>query len=122
MAEVLAAMLLMAIVIPVAMNGVSSISRVGTLSQRKEQAMRIARRVLAEQLLTGAMVEQSSSGSISEGGTTFPYTVSSEPWSEDSMTVVTATVSFRVQEADFDVSLSTLYDPNAASASTATTQ
>src|SRR5258708_37139450 len=52
LAEVLAALLFMAILIPVTMHGVSVSSRAGVLGQRKATAMRIAERVLDESIIT----------------------------------------------------------------------
>ena len=66
--EVLAAMLVMAIVIPVAMQGMSIASRAGILGTRKAAAMRVAERVLNEQFITGQLTQSTASGSVSEGG------------------------------------------------------
>ena len=115
LAEVLAAMLFMAIVIPVVMHGVTVASRAGMLGQRKANAMRIAERVLNELVVTGQLASGASSGNIVDGDTTYPWTMTSEPWPEDTMTQVTVRVSFDVQGSTFDVSASTLFDPAAAS-------
>ena len=48
LAEVLAALLLMAILIPVTMHGVTVASRAGTLGQRKAAAMRIAEKYMSD--------------------------------------------------------------------------
>lgn len=109
----------MAIVIPVAMQGVSVASRAGILGQRKAQAARIAERVLEETIATSQLTSAASSGTVEEGDTSFPWTMSSETWTEDSMTKVTVSVSFVVQGNTYEVSASTLYDPNAGSASSA---
>jgi prepilin-type N-terminal cleavage/methylation domain-containing protein len=115
--EVLAALLFMAIVIPVAMHGVSVASRAGILGQRKATAMRIAERVLEETIATGDIATGSPSGTITEGDITYPWTLTTEPWSEDSMTRVIVTVNFDVQGTTFDISTSTIYDPTALGAS-----
>ncbi len=115
LAEVLAAMLFMAIVIPVAMHGVSVASRVGVLGQRKAAAMRIAERVLSEQIATGQLANGAGSGTITDGDTTYPWTLTSEPWTEDTMTTATVQVSFDVQGNTYNVTVSTLYDPTAVS-------
>lgn len=114
--EVLAALLFMAIVIPVAMQGMSIASRAGILGERKAIAMRIAERVLDESLATGQLNQSSSTGSIVEGSTTYPWTLTSQSWSEDALTEVTVRVSFDVQGDTYDVSLTTIYDPAAAGA------
>lgn len=117
LAEVLAALLFMAIVIPVAMQGMSVASRAGILGQRKAAAIRVAERVIAEQLLTGTLSATTSSGSIEEDDVTYPWTMTSETWPEDTMTEITVKVSFDLQGRTYDVSASTLYDPNASSSS-----
>jgi prepilin-type N-terminal cleavage/methylation domain-containing protein len=120
LAEVLAALLLMAIIVPVALQGVQIASRAGLLGQRKAAAMRVAERVLNEQLATGGLTQSTSSGTAPEGDQTYAWSLQAETWPEDAMNVVTVRVIFNVQGTDYSVSLSSLYDP-AASAVTATT-
>ncbi len=112
LAEVLAALLFLAILIPVTMHGVSVASRAGILGQRKATAMRIAERVLNELTISPAQIATATPyGNVVDGDITYPWTMISEPWTEDSMTVLTVRVSFDVQGATFDIAASTLYDP-----------
>ncbi len=120
LAEVLAALLFMAILIPVTMQGVSVASRAGILGQRKAAAMRIAERVLNEQIITGQIATATPYGNVVDGDVTYPWTMVSEPWTEDSMTVLTVRVTFDVQGNTFDVAASTLYDPAVATTTTTT--
>ena len=121
LAEVLAALLFLAILIPVTMHGVSVASRAGILGQRKATAMRIAERVLNELTISPAQIGTATPyGNVVDGDITYPWTMISEPWTEDSMTVLTVRVSFDVQGTTFDIAASTLYDP-AVSTSTGTT-
>ena len=116
LAEVLAALLLMAIVIPVALQGMSIVSRAAVLGQRKVSAMRVAERVLNEQLLLtsqGQVFQNSASGVETDGDTTYPWTMQAEPWPQDSMTQMTVRVTFTVQGANYEMSASTLFDPTA---------
>jgi type II secretory pathway pseudopilin PulG len=115
LAEVLAALLFMAIVIPVAMQGVSVASRAGMMGQRKATAMRIAERVLDEQIATGQIAQATPYGTVADGDLSFPWTLTTESWTEDSMTVLTVRVTFVVQGRTYDVAASTLYDPAALS-------
>ena len=115
--EVLAALLMMAIVIPVTMEGMSVASRAGVLGQRKAAAMRVAERVLNELIVEGETQQTTSSGSIADGDITYPWAMRSETWSEDAMLHMTVTVTFTVQGNNYDVSASTLIAP----ASSATT-
>ena len=118
LAEVLAALLLMAILIPVTMQGVAVASRAGVLGQRKATAMRIAERVLDEQIITGQVAAATPYGNVIDGDMTYPWTMTSEPWTEDAMTVLTVVVSFDVQGRTFEVAASTLYDPTAVPTTT----
>lgn len=116
--EVLAALLFMAIVIPVTMHGVSVASRAGILGQRKEAAMRVAERLIDEMIVTGQVSSGATSGSLIEGDTNYPWTMRSEDWTEGEMMHVTVRVSFEVQGNTFEVSASTLFDPMAATPTT----
>lgn len=116
LAEVLAALVLMAIVIPVALEGMSVVSRAAVLGQRKVAAMRVAERVLNEQMLLlsqGQVVENSASGVESEGGTDYPWTLQTKTWEQDAMTQLTVRVTFTVRGAQFEMKASTLFDPAA---------
>ena len=111
LAEVLAALLLMAIVVPVALQGVQIASRAGTLGQRKAAAMRVAERVLNELIATDGLTQSTASGTVPEGDQSYAWTMQTESWPEDAMNVVTVRVVFNVQGNDYNVSLSSIYDP-----------
>jgi len=114
LAEVLAALLFMAVLIPVTMQGVSVASRAGILGQRKATAMRIAERVLDESVVLGTIGTAQPYGAIVEGNVSYPWTLRSDPWTEDTtstMNVLTVRVEFSVQGNTYDVAVSTLYDP-----------
>ena len=111
MAEVLAALLLMAIIVPVALQGVQIASRAGTLGQRKAAAMRVAERVLNELIATDGLTQSTGSGTVAEGDQSYAWTMQTETWPEDAMNLVTVRVVFNVQGNDYNVSLSSIYDP-----------
>lgn len=119
LAEVLAALTLMAIVIPVALGGMSIASRAGSLGQRKAAAARVAQRVLNELIVTGQVLASGQSGSAAEDTQRFTWRMETAPWSIDALDVVTVHVTFEVQGDSFEVSVSTLHDP--ASDATAAT-
>lgn len=106
--EVLASLLMMAIVIPVAMEGMSIASRAGLLAQRKATAMRVAERVLNELLIEGQILQNSSSGTAVDGDTSYPWTMRIENWSEDAMQQLTVAVTFVVQGNPYEVAVTTL--------------
>lgn len=109
--ETLAAMLFMAIVIPVAMEGMRVASRAGEVAQRKMVAARIANTKLNELKVMGQLQNGGQSGVIQDRGVTYRWTVKDEPWTEDPttpMTVSSLDVTFTVQGKPYDVTLSTL--------------
>lgn len=111
LAEVLAALLFMAIVIPVAVQGLRVASRAGSVSERKALAARLADSKLNEMIVTGQWQSSAQNGTIQEGLQSYPWTLQSEPWAEDStMRLVTVHVSVPVQGRNYDVHVSTLVD------------
>jgi len=108
LAEVLAALLFLAIVIPAAIEAMHVASRAGEVSARKGSAVRIADRVLNESLVMTNW-SGTQSGTAVEGGREFAWTLTSQGWPEDSaMQVVTAEVKFTAQAKEYSVKLSTL--------------
>lgn len=120
LAEVLAAMLVMAIVIPVAMEGISIANRAAILSQRKATAMRVAERMLNELFITSQLNQSTASGSVTEGDTAYPWTMQTTTWPLDTMTEVTVNVTFTVQGKTLSISASTLVDSSSTSTTTST--
>lgn len=111
LAEVLAALLFMAIVIPVAMQGLQVASRAGSVSERKAVGARIAESKLNELVVTGQWQSAAQKGTVREGFQEYPWYLQSQPWSEDgAMRLVTVHVTVPVQGQDYDVHVSTLVD------------
>jgi len=108
LAEVLAAMLFMAIVIPVAVAGLRIASLAGVVGARKAVACRIAERVLNEAVVTGQVQKSYQSGTVREGILDYRWTLNIEPSSLDTLRVATVTVIFPAQGKDYDINLSTL--------------
>ena len=112
LAEVLAALLFMAIVIPAAIEGMHIASLAGTVAQRKGEAARVAQRLLAESLVTTNSSQSAQSGTLTEGQRQFNYTMRSDPWSQDpSQNVIrqlSVEVKFTAQNRDYSVRMSTL--------------
>ena len=108
LAEVLAALLFMAIVIPVAVQGLRISSRAGALADRKREAGRVAERVLNESIVTTNWNKSASSGTIREGDREYRWTLHTESWSESAMQLLSVEVKFPVQGEDHTVQLSTL--------------
>ncbi len=111
LAEVLAALLLMAIVMPAALQGLRVAGMAGEVGQRKMIAARIGNKVLNELKVTGQLRNTSQSGVVQDHGLSYRWTVKNQAWTEDTlsqMTVATVTISFPVQGRNYDVRLSTL--------------
>jgi len=109
LAEVLAALLFLAIVIPAAVEAMHVASLAGEVGTRKGSACRIADRILNESLVMGSWSGGSQNGTATEGGREFNWTRSSQSWPEDAaMSVVTVEVKFTAQAKEYSVKLSTL--------------
>jgi len=114
LAEVLAAMVFMAIVIPVAISGLGVASRAGEVAVRKSEASLLAERILNENVVTTNWNQSVQSGTLRQGRHDFRYTVRTENWNEDpnqnSMRLLSVEVIFSAKGSDYQVRLSTLVD------------
>lgn len=114
LAEVLAALLFMAIVIPAAIEGLHIASLAGTVAVRKGEAARVAQRVLTESLVTTNSSQSAQSGTVTEGQRQFRWTMRTDPWTQDpnqnAILRLTVEVFFTAQNRDYSVRMSTLTD------------
>jgi type II secretory pathway pseudopilin PulG len=110
LAEVLAALVFMAIVIPAAVHGLQIASRAGQVALRKTAASRVADRLLNEMIITSQAKLANQSGSIQEGPFLYRWQMRNERWQLDAIHAITVQVTFNVQGQDYDVRLSTLLD------------
>ena len=111
LAEVLAALVFMAIVIPVALQGLRIASRAGSVAERKAVAARLAERKLNELIVTGQWQSSAVKGTVQEGWQTYDWNLETESWAEDgAMRVLTVKVTVPVQGENYDVRISTLVD------------
>ncbi len=110
LAEVLAALVFMAIVIPVAIQGLRIASRAGTVAERRSEAARVAARVLSESLVTTNWNKSTQSGTIIEGTRQFAWVLRNQTWDQDAIQLLTAEVTFSVQNEPHVVRLSTLVE------------
>ena len=113
LAEVLAALLFMAIVVPVAIAALQVASLSGKVAERKAAAARVADRVLNETVVTASSFALPQKGTAIENGQPFHWTLQRENWpvtltSTSAMQVLTVAVAFSAQGRDYDVRLSTL--------------
>ena len=109
LAEVLAALVFMAIVIPVAMQGLNIASRAGAVAERKREAVRVAERLLNENIVTTNQMQSAQSGVVHELDRDYRWTLRTERWATDStMQLMSVEVTYPVQGKDYEVELSTL--------------
>lgn len=110
LAEVLAALAFMAIVIPVAIQGVKIASQAGVVAHRKNEAVRVAERILNEAIVTTNWINSAQNGKIEDGPIQYRYQVRNDPWLQEPIRLVSVQVFFFVQGQEYDVRLSTLAD------------
>jgi len=108
LAEVLAAMLFLAIVIPTAVEALHVSSLAGEVAARKGAAARIADRILNQSIVMTNWNNGLQNGTASEGSVDYRWTLTSQPWPQDSMQMLTAEVKYQAQGRDYSVKLSTL--------------
>ena len=111
LAEVLAAMLFLAIVIPAAVEALHVASLAGAVAARKGAAARVADRILNETMVTMTnMTSGTQRGTAIESGQEFSWTISRANWPADAMQLLTAEVKFTAHGRDYSVKLNTLAD------------
>jgi hypothetical protein len=108
LAEALAALLFLAIVIPVAVEAMYTASLAGEVAARKSVAVRVADKVLNESLVMTNWNSGSRSGTVTQNGLDFQWTLTSQSWPQDTMQVVTTEVKYTAQGKPYSVTLSTL--------------
>ena len=118
LAEVLAALLFLAIVIPTAVEVLHVASLAGEVAVRKSAAARVADRILNESLVTTNWSNGTQSGTVTEGILDFKWKLTSQNWPEDSMQWLTAEVMFSAQGKEYSVKLSTLANIQTPAAAT----
>ena len=111
LAEVLAAMLFLAIVIPAALEALHVAGLAGEVAARKGAAARLADRLLNETIVTTNWNTGTQGGTATEGAEEFRWTLNNQNWPVDTaagMRLLTAKVIFSAQGHDYSVELSTL--------------
>lgn len=107
-AEVLAALVFMAIVIPVAMQGLQLASRAGVVAERKALAVQLADRLLNESVITDNWRNTGQGGTLIQDGKEFSWRLYNEAWLENTMRLLSMEVTYLVQGREYIVRVSTL--------------
>lgn len=110
LAEVLAALVFMAIVIPVAVDGISVANRAGVVAGRKAVATRLAENMLNELLVTGEWESAGQRGTFEEGPEGYSWTLDNQAWDQGNMRQVSIEVTYPVRSQEYTVRLTTLVD------------
>jgi type II secretory pathway pseudopilin PulG len=122
LAEVLAALVFLAILIPVALEGLSIASSVGETAARKGEAAIVAERLLNESIVMTNWNRSAQSGTVRQGPREFMWEMRNEPWTQDPnqnvMRLITVDVKYSVQGRDRTFTLSTLAENDNSGAST----
>src|SRR2546423_14922419 len=107
LAEVLAALVFMAILIPVALEGLSIASRAGEVAVRKSEAALVAERILNENIVTTNWNRTMQSGSLRQGARDFRWTLRNDPWTQDPnqnvIRLLSVEVTFGAQGRDYSI-------------------
>jgi Tfp pilus assembly protein PilV len=109
-AETLAAMLFMAIVVPVMVQGMTVASHAGIAAQRQREAVELADRLLTELVLTDDWRDSDGDGDFGEDWPGYRWVLRDDGWEEDTMREVTVEVLYTVQGRERSVTLTTLAD------------
>src|SRR6266571_5263197 len=114
LAEVMAALVFMAILIPVALEGLSIASRAGEVAARKSEAALVAERVLNESVVTTNWNSTVQNGTVRQGFRDFRWTLRNDPWDKDpnqtAIRLLAVEVTFSAQGRDYLVRMNTLVD------------
>ena len=107
-AEVLAALVFMAIVIPVAMQGLQLASRAGVVAERKAVAVQLADRLLNELVILDSWRNTGQGGTLIQDGREFNWRLYNEAWLDNTMRLLSMEVTYLVQGREYLVRVSTL--------------
>ena len=107
-------MVFMAILIPVALEGLSIASRAGEVAVRKSEAALVAEKILNETIATTNWNTSGQSGTVRQGFREFRWKLNNDAWNQDSnqsgMRLLSVEVTFETQGRDYTLRMSTLAD------------
>ena len=109
-AEVLAAMVFLAILVPVLIEGLTLANRAATVAKRTATAMQLGENRLNELLLNRLWATAPARGDFGVDWSQYRYEVIRGNWPMDRMVELTVRVTFEVQGHEHEVRLTTLVD------------
>jgi prepilin-type N-terminal cleavage/methylation domain-containing protein len=107
LAEVLAAMMFLAILVPVVVQGLSLASRAGAAASRETVALQLAENRLTELIAEGSWTGSAGEGDFGEDWAGYAWSMEQTPAVIDDLVELTMHVDYRVQGRVHRVSLST---------------
>ncbi len=107
-AEILAAMFFLAMVIPVALQGIRISSDAGTLASRKSTATRLGDSMLNELMITDQWRSGSTSGQFDPPNDQYRWEIESQAWTEPGMTELSIRVFYPMRDQEFEILLTSL--------------
>ena len=117
--EVLATIVLMGIVLPVAMHGVSLCMRAAQASRQRTEAAGLAEAKLNELVATGDWQYGMLSGDFGEAWPEYRWNGAANEWNDPTLQELSVRVSWTTRGEERDVTLTTLvYDSSTVTAST----
>jgi Tfp pilus assembly protein PilV len=114
LAEVLASLVFLAVVIPVAIEGMHVASGAGEKAARRNEAAIVAERLLNESVITGDWSSGVQNGVLRQGTHEYAWTLNNDIWTADmnqsDMRLISVIVSYSAQGNDYEVRVGTLVD------------
>jgi prepilin-type N-terminal cleavage/methylation domain-containing protein len=107
-AELLATMVLIGIIMPVAMRTIALCTRMGGLSRKETEAASLARTRLTELITSGDWESSARAGDFGTDWTGYRWTADVTNWTDSIVSQVDVTVHWQSQGQDRSVTLSTL--------------
>jgi len=107
-AELLAAMVFMAIAIPVILEGIALANKSAVFSERKIEAARLAENIINEMVLLDSWKLGTPQGQIERNRILYRWQMVLNPWQNTEFQLLTVIVYFPVQGQEYSVELSTL--------------
>lgn len=110
LAEMLAAMVFLAIVIPVTLKGIMIANHASLAAERKLNAAQLGENLLNELIITEQWKYNPTQGRFNGQWENYEWELLRENWVEDQMQLVTVIVTYPVQQNIYNVKISTLLD------------
>ena len=103
-------MVFVAILIPVAIQGLTIANRAGVIADREKTAAQLADSLLSEMVVTDQWRNRAQEGNFGNQWPGYQWRIAQTSWEKDAMILLSVEVRFTVQGRDYAVRLSTLVE------------